>query len=73
MKRPAKVRVKAQDRRGDWFETEGEEIVARCFCHELEHLEGHVFTEHVDRVYTNEEVERIMEEEAERERKGRRA
>ena len=73
VKRPAKVRVKAQDRRGDWFETEGEEIVARCFCHELEHLEGHVFTEHVDRVYTNEEVERIMEEEAERERKGRRA
>ncbi len=73
VKRPAKVRVKAQDRRGDWFEAEGEEIVARCFCHELEHLEGHVFTEHVDRVYTNEEVERIMEEEAERERKGRRA
>ena len=73
VKRPAKVRVKAQDRRGDWFGTEGEEIVARCFCHELEHLEGHVFTEHVDRVYTNEEVERIMEEEAERERKGRRA
>ena len=61
--RPMKVRVRAQDRNGKWFEAEGEEIVARCFCHEIEHLDGHVFTEHVDRVYTSEEVERIFEEE----------
>ncbi len=67
VKRPMKARVKAQDRKGNWFEAEGEGIVARCFCHELEHLDGHVFTEHVDRIYTSEEVERIMEEE---ERKG---
>ena len=58
-----KVRVKAQDRNGKWFEAEGEEIVARCFCHEIEHLDGHVFTEHVDRIYTSEEVEQMMEEE----------
>ncbi len=70
VKRPARVRVKAQDRKGNWFETEGEKIVARCFCHELEHLEGHVFIERVDRIYSNEEVERIMEE-AEKERKGK--
>lgn len=63
VKRPQKVRVKAQDRQGNWFETGGEDIVARCFCHELEHLDGHVFTEHVDRIYTSEEVERILEEE----------
>lgn len=63
VKRPMKARVKAQDRKGNWFEAEGEGIVARCFCHELEHLDGHVFTEHVDRIYTSEEVERIMEEE----------
>lgn len=68
VKRPEKVRVKAQDREGNWFETEGEGMVARCFCHEIEHLDGHVFTEHVDRIYTNEEVEKIMEEEG---RKGR--
>lgn len=69
VKRPMKARVKAQDRKGNWFEAEGEGIVARCFCHELEHLDGHVFTEHVDRIYTSEEVERIMEEE---ERAGKR-
>lgn len=70
VKRPMKVRVKAQDRKGNWFETGGEGIVARCFCHEIEHLDGHVFTEHVDRIYTSEEVERIMEQE---EKKGKRS
>ena len=70
VKRPEKVRVKAQDRKGNWFETGGEAIVARCFCHEIEHLDGHVFTEHVDRIYTSEEVERIMEQE---EKKGKRS
>jgi peptide deformylase len=70
VKRPETVKVKAQDRKGNWFETGGEGIVARCFCHEIEHLDGHVFTEHVDHIYTSEEVERIMEEE---ERKGKRS
>ncbi len=73
VKRPEKVRVKAQDRKGNWFETGGEAIVARCFCHEIEHLDGHVFTEHVDRIYSSEEVERIMEEEEKKERKGKRS
>ncbi len=58
--RPTKVRVKAQDRTGKWFEVEGEDIVARCFCHEIEHLDGHVFTEHVDRLYTTEELDELM-------------
>lgn len=71
VKRPAKARVRAQDRQGNWFEADGEGVVARCFCHELEHLDGHVFTEHVDRIYSSEEVEKIMEDEAKRERKGR--
>lgn len=69
VKRPMKARVKAQDRKGNWFEAEGEGIVARCFCHELEHLDGHVFTEHVDRIYTSEELEQLLEKE---ERKGKR-
>ena len=72
VKRPETVRVKAQDRKGNWFETGGGEIVARCFCHEIEHLDGHVFTEHVDRIYTSEEVEQILEEEEKKERKGKR-
>lgn len=67
VKRPMHAKVKAQDRRGNWFEAEGEEIVARCFCHELEHLDGHVFTEHVDKLYTSEDLDRLL---AEEERKG---
>ena len=37
--RPMKVKVRAQDRKGNWFEVKGEEMVARCFCHEIDHLE----------------------------------
>ena len=65
VKRPYKVRVRAQDRNGNFFEAEGEEIVARCFCHEIEHLDGHLFTEHADRLYTTEELDRMMEEQGE--------
>lgn len=67
--RPMKVKVRAQDRRGNWFEVKGEEMVARCFCHEIEHLDGHVFSEHVDHLYTNEELEELL---AEEEKKGKR-
>ena len=65
VKRPYKVRVRAQDRNGNFFEAEGEEIVARCFCHEIEHLDGHLFTEHADRLYTTEELDRMMEDQGE--------
>lgn len=61
--RPARVRVRAQDRNGKFFEAEGEEIVARCFCHELEHLDGHLYTEHTDRLYTTEELDKLRERE----------
>ena len=54
--RPYFVRVKAQDRFGRWFETEGEDLTGRCFCHELEHLDGHLYTEHIDRFLTEEEL-----------------
>lgn len=67
--RPMKVKVRAQDRKGNWFEVKGEEMVARCFCHEIDHLDGHVFSEHVDCLYTNEELEELL---AEEEKKGKR-
>ena len=67
--RPMKVKVRAQDRKGNWFEVKGEEMVARCFCHEIDHLDGHVFSEHVDGLYTNEELEELL---AEEEKKGKR-
>ena len=54
--RPDYVRVRAQDRYGNWFETEGTELTARCFCHELEHLDGHLYVEHIDHFLTEEEL-----------------
>lgn len=60
--RPLKATVRAQDRNGVEFEVSGEEIVARCFCHELEHLDGHLFTERVQgKLYTLEELEELQE------------
>ena len=59
--RPNFVTVRAQDRNGNTFEVSGEEMVARCFCHETEHLDGHLFVEHTDRLYTLEELEDMEE------------
>ena len=56
VKRPFYAKVKAQDRFGEWFEVEGEEIIARCFCHELDHLDGIVYTEVMDRYLTEDEL-----------------
>lgn len=57
VKRPAYAKVRAQNRNGEWFEAEGEEIVARCFCHELDHLDGIMYTEVMERFLTDEELE----------------
>ena len=65
VKRPLKAKVRAQDRNGNFFEVEGENIVARCFCHEIDHLDGHLFTELAGRLYTNEELDELMAEEDE--------
>lgn len=54
--RPATATVRAQDRNGNFFEVSGEGIVARCFCHELEHLDGHLYVEHIDHFLTEEEL-----------------
>lgn len=62
--RPATATVRAQDRDGNFFEMSGEGIVARCFCHELEHLDGHLFVEHTERLYTVEELEAMEDEKA---------
>ena len=55
--RPYYAKVKAQDRHGEWFEAEGEELIARCFCHELDHLDGILYTQVMDRFLTDEELE----------------
>ena len=62
--RPDHVRVRAQDRDGNWFEAEGYGMTARCFCHEIEHLDGHLFVEHTDRLMEGEELQKWLEEHA---------
>ena len=57
VKRPMHVKVRAQDRNGDFFEVEGEGLTARCFCHEIDHLEGVVFTSRAERMLSEEELE----------------
>ena len=58
VKRPYYAKVRAQDRHGNWFEAEGEELIARCFCHELDHLDGILYTHVMERLLTEEELER---------------
>lgn len=58
-KRPMTVKVKAQNREGRWCQYKGEGLKARAFCHELDHLDGHLYTE---RLAPEEIVKRIKEE-----------
>ena len=63
--RPYYVRVRAQDRDGEWFEAEDEGLTARCFCHEIEHLDGHLFVERTDRLMEGEELQQWLRDHAE--------
>ena len=60
--RPEVVRGRAQERDGQWFEVEDEGLTARCFCHELDHLDGILYTEVMERFLTEEELEAQEEE-----------
>ena len=60
--RPTRAKVRAQDRFGNWFEREGEGVVAQCFCHETEHLDGHLFTEKVEEYIDIEALQQKDEE-----------
>ena len=57
VKRPNYAKARAQDRDGEWFELEGEGLIARCICHECDHLDGHIYTEIAYRKLTDEEIE----------------
>jgi peptide deformylase len=41
--RAAKVRIRAQDEHGKWFERDGEDLLSRCFQHEIDHVDGMLF------------------------------
>lgn len=54
VKRPAYVKVKFQDVFGNFYEIEGEELLARALCHEIDHLDGIL--------YIDKQIEEIVEE-----------
>lgn len=56
VRRPYYAKVRAQNRFGNWYEAEGEELTARCFCHELDHLDGILYTQVMERLLTEEEL-----------------
>ena len=55
--RPDYVKVRAQDRHGEWFEVEGHGLTARAFCHEIDHLDGVLFIDKAIRMLSPEELE----------------
>ena len=62
VKRPELVRVKAQNRYGNMFELWGKELTARAICHEIDHLNGVIFTTLTDHILTDEELEALAAE-----------
>ena len=46
--RPNEVTVRFMGEDGEWYELEGTELLARCICHECDHLDGHMYTEKVE-------------------------
>jgi peptide deformylase len=62
VKRPEMVKVRARDRRGKEFEAWGTGLTARAFCHEIDHLNGVMFTDLVERYLTREELEDMRRE-----------
>ncbi len=57
VKRPDHVKVRAQDRDGNWFEVEGDGLTARAFCHEIDHLEGKLFLDVADHIMDQNELD----------------
>ncbi len=72
VKRPSWAKVRAQDRHGKIFEVEDVGMSARCFCHEIDHLDGHLFTEHViGGLYTEAELDAAQAEQEKKKGKHR--
>ncbi len=55
--RPMKVKVRFQNRKGEWMELETEGFEARAICHELDHLDGTLYVDVMDRELSQEEIE----------------
>ena len=60
VKRPMHVTVRALNRYGEEVEYRGSELLARCFCHELDHLDGKLYPDVAEHMLSKEEIEEIM-------------
>lgn len=60
VKRPMHVTVRALNRHGETVEYNGTDLLARCFCHELDHLDGKLYSDVADRMLTREEIEEYL-------------
>ncbi|MDF2631538.1 MAG: def [Caproiciproducens sp.] len=58
-KRPMHVKIRAQNRKGEFFELEGEELLSTVCCHEIDHLDGILFKSHVIHMLDQEELETL--------------
>jgi peptide deformylase len=67
--RPECVRVKAQDRHGNIFELQLSKLSARAACHEIDHLNGIIFTTLTDHFLTEQELEQLSSERAQNSQK----
>jgi peptide deformylase len=60
--RPQKVTLKAQDVKGNWFESTAEDLTARCFQHETDHCDGKLFIDHLPKMRKDMVVKRFTKE-----------
>lgn len=58
-RRPDYVKVKAQDRNGKEFTVDGKELLAKAFCHEIDHLDGIIYKQKAIRMLTPQEIEEL--------------
>ena len=59
--RPETVTVRAMNRKGETYEVTGSGLTARAFCHEIDHLDGILYTDKVMRMLTETEMENLRE------------
>ncbi len=57
--RPQTVTVRAMDRNGQYYELTGSDLLARCICHELDHLDGVLYTDKAEHMLTPDELEEL--------------
>ncbi len=57
--RPKTVTVRAMNRKGEYYELTGSDLLARCICHELDHLDGVLYIDNAERMLTPAEMEEL--------------